>query len=882
MYPLEGNKKMTLSNKKLLGLVLTTALTSVAFQAKADNAWSDLQGTGFTTDISVDKVTDITTSVMVAVGLSPTNLNIDFDETVNVNTISADAVFVASQVSDDNLATFISGSLNSNGKIVIQDTNGIIYRDGATIDVNGLVSTTAGTVNVSADGKTIELNDFGSVGSVIVQSGAEITITEGGLAAFVAPTVVNNGLIKAVAGRIELAGANTKTTVDLYGDGLLEIEVNETNSAALLARNSGELKAAGGVIHMTTGAAEALVNSTVNLDGLARVSSATQVGGKIILGGSNTKLVRVANKAQATGATKGGEIQMTGEEVNVLNDAVINVSATDNGDGGTINLLASNKAILNGSFRAKGGDNGGNGGVITTSAVNELSFGSGSLTVDAQAFNGGESGSWVIDPINLDINTKEAGIFNNTLNTGTSIDASATNGVTLNGDVVWTSGADFALTAGNNLVLNNVINGGGAFAGSAGGDVVLASGSSVSVIGANIVLTSGNDILVNNGSELSITNGDMTLTATNANGGLSAIEVDGSIVGDNANINMDSTDYFTEINTAASITQVNGGTFAISSNHGFDIDAGAILNLGSASVDVQAPDVRLGADINTTGSITGNATLVAVENNTAQIQDGVDVAKSGNATMVNIAAGTYNESVTIEKALILSGAGRDATTISAGLTNNGVTIDGDIGNFGRVYIRNLGFDGNLNGVEVKSTVNANEVLIGGSKFTNNADTGVVIRDGATTGGLNKFTMGYSEFANNGQKGVAVYGDTTTTSSIYNTDFLNNGLNSTSRGEGDILFYFYNGDVSLRDIDVQGNTGGLADYGIQIIGAPSFAQSGVIELDNVSVSGQYRAANLGIQEYDGIQSLTMMDVSLGGRQIWVILHLDGVVEYSSVI
>ena len=632
---------------------------------------------------------------------------------------------------------------------------------------------------------------------------------------------------------------------------------------ALLARNNGQLLAdGGGIIHMTTGAAEKIVNSTVNLSGIARADSATQVGGKIILGGANTGRVRIANKAQARGETSGGEIKVEADNVTMADNSVLNVRAFTNGDGGKINLLARNNAILNNRLRAMGGSNSGNGGEITTSAVNNLSFGN-SLEVNAQAYNGGSSGSWIIDPINLNIIAATAGLFNTTLNTGTSIDASATNNLTLDSDIIWTSGANFSLTAGNDLILNGSINGNGDFNGNAGHNISLENGSSVTINDANIALESDSDIFVKNGASLNNLNGDMTLVSNNANGGNSAIEIDGNLSGDNTNISLTSDGYFTEINSTGSIFQTSGGTFAAYSDHGFDIDSGATLNLGSADVLIDAPDVRLGSDINTTGNLSGTATLVAVENNTAQIQDGVDIAKSGNATLVNIAAGTYNESVTIEKALILSGAGRDATIISAGLVNNGVTIDGDVGSFNRVYIRNLGFDGNLNGVDVKSTVNANEVLIGGSKFTNNADTGVLIRDGGATGGLNKFTMGYSEFANNGQKGVAVYGDTTSLSSIYFTKFLNNGMNSTSNGDGDILFYNHAGAVSLANVDVQGDTNGAADYGIQFLGGSSLPVSGGITLDNVSVAGQYRGSLIGIQQY-GDLTLDMADVSLGGQ------------------
>ncbi|MBU0801707.1 MAG: right-handed parallel beta-helix repeat-containing protein, partial [Alphaproteobacteria bacterium] len=75
---------------------------------------------------------------------------------------------------------------------------------------------------------------------------------------------------------------------------------------------------------------------------------------------------------------------------------------------------------------------------------------------------------------------------------------------------------------------------------------------------------------------------------------------------------------------------------------------------------------------------------------------------------------------------------------------------------------------------------------------------------------------------------------------------------------------YNGDVTLTNVDIQSNvTGNRTDYGIQLRGADALAASGTVTLNNVSVAGTYRAAQLGIQRYDGL-SLSMTDVVLGGN------------------
>ena len=57
-----------------------------------------------------------------------------------------------------------------------------------------------------------------------------------------------------------------------------------------------------------------------------------------------------------------------------------------------------------------------------------------------------------------------------------------------------------------------------------------------------------------------------------------------------------------------------------------------MVMLGNGGAHIDAPKVQLGDDIDTTGAITGTASEVDVENDDAEIQDGVDVS-ANNATV---------------------------------------------------------------------------------------------------------------------------------------------------------------------------------------------------------------------------------------------------------
>src|SRR5205823_4773624 len=104
----------------------------------------------------------------------------------------------------------------------------------------------------------------------------------------------------------------------------------------------------------------------------------------------------------------------------------------------------------------------------------------------------------------------------------------------------------------------------------------------------------------------------------------------------------------------------------------------------SGNTTLNAPRIDLNADV--TNSVSGSAAATVNVSGSAQIQDGINV--SASSATVTVGAGTYNESLTIDRALTLlgpnvgnSGAGaRDAeATVNGNVsltTTGGVTIDG--------------------------------------------------------------------------------------------------------------------------------------------------------------------------------------------------------------
>ena len=124
-----------------------------------------------------------------------------------------------------------------------------------------------------------------------------------------------------------------------------------------------------------------------------------------------------------------------------------------------------------------------------------------------------------------------------------------------------------------------------------------------------------------------------------------------------------------------------------------------------------------------------------------QIQEGIDAALS--ADTVYVAAGTYNENVTVGDSLILAGEDRETTIIDGGGSGNVVHITADNGQMSGFTVRN-GYDGIfLDGANGNTT--------SGSKAISNARFGILLDHGASYN-----TIAGSDIADNGDSGIHLW------------------------------------------------------------------------------------------------------------------------------
>ena len=242
----------------------------------------------------------------------------------------------------------ILGKLKANGNVTLVNPNGIRFGKTAKVDVAGLVATTANVSSRDFMDGIYKFDEPAPPSSYVVNQGkitvgsvpSGKTMREGGLAAFVAPWVVNSGTINARLGRVTLASGDT-FTLDLFGDRLVQLGVKPTVMAAALdiegidATNAlvtiaqgGAIDADGGTvildagtISLDTAAAKKIIDNAINMDGIIEARTLDTTSGRIVLNGGDAGRIRVGGTLDATASSNGkgnGEIVfVTSEPRNV-------------------------------------------------------------------------------------------------------------------------------------------------------------------------------------------------------------------------------------------------------------------------------------------------------------------------------------------------------------------------------------------------------------------------------------------------------------------------------------------------------------------------------------------------------------------------------------
>jgi len=443
-------------------------------------------------------------------------------------------------------ASSIYGNLSANGQVWIINQNGILFGKGSTINVGGLIATTADLSDSNFAAGNYSFS--GSSGASVVNQGT-IRTRNGGGVVLSGASVQNQGLIQADTGTVVLGGAQA-FTVDFVGDGLIKYAITQpagnADNGQTGVTNSGTIAAAGGHVIMTARAASSVQDAVVNNTGMISATSAKLENGEVVLDGGDGD-VATSGSIDASGAGRGqsgGSVAITGHNVTVADGATINVSgdagggsvriggdahgqgplqnaanthvghatitadATTTGNGGTLVVWSNGITDFSGIFSARGGALSGNGGFIETSGEH-LNV-SNDAHIDTTAPHG-QTGTWLLDPGTIIIAAGEGttslvdgkdALDNNPggtdrIDAATITTALATTDVTLeastlievDADVIYASPYAFSLMSEGNITLyasiqNTQASGGGAINLVAGWDGTTAPGAILSTSGS--------------------------------------------------------------------------------------------------------------------------------------------------------------------------------------------------------------------------------------------------------------------------------------------------------------------------------------------------------------------------------------------------------------
>ena len=379
------------------------------------------------------------------------SFNVGAAEHVNFQQPSAQSATL-NRIGGANPST-IQGRITANGQIFLINSNGILFGPKAKIEVGSLVAATANISNENFMAGRLKFDEVVNRNARIINQG-QISVSQGGLVALVAPGVENSGIIQATLGKVALASGNA-FTLDLYGDKLIQLAVDDKVMAALTdtegkplnayVSHTGTIEADGGNVLITAAAAKTVLDKVINVSGVVQARSFSQHEGQIVLHGGDEGKVEVAGKLDASGNepnAKGGSIAVLGEDVRLTPSAtldasgaagggtvkvggdyqgkgdlprsrsttveagsVIKADALQAGDGGRVSVWSDGITRYAGRVSVAGGTSSGKGGFVEVSGKKKLVF-EGSVDVAAPH---GRGGVLLLDPDVLEINDAVAG-----------------------------------------------------------------------------------------------------------------------------------------------------------------------------------------------------------------------------------------------------------------------------------------------------------------------------------------------------------------------------------------------------------------------------------------------------------------------------------------
>ena len=346
------------------------------------------------------------------------SFNVSEGGQVNFIQPGVDAVAL-NRVVGDNLSE-IYGQINANGQVFLINPNGVLFGQGAQVDVGGLVTT---SLDIHDDDFMAGRDQFNGAGEGTVENWGYIRADQ--RAMLIAPTVNNSGTINAANGDVVLHSSRSVLIQPPGSEIALLVDDHE-----LVGRidNSGDIRAERVALVMDGRTQQDLYSSVINNTGVVRAVTATGEGGDIELMASNADAINTGTLDASADNGHGGYVAIHAKRY--AQTGAISVAGVDQGDGGSTDILTSDTIVLhpgahidadagdygNGgevillsqrdtwyrtdaNISARGGAVKGDGGFVEVSGLDFIDV-QGLVSVGA---NDGAAGLWYIDPTNIEI-----------------------------------------------------------------------------------------------------------------------------------------------------------------------------------------------------------------------------------------------------------------------------------------------------------------------------------------------------------------------------------------------------------------------------------------------------------------------------------------------
>ncbi len=331
-------------------------------------------------------------------------------------------------------ASKIFGSIESNGRVFLVNSQGIYFGKEAVVQVGSLIASTLQISNEDflQGNFSFYLKERDSLAEICNEG--FLAAAPDGAIVLMAPVIRNLGKIQATAGKVILASGE-HVTIDFSGNGLLEFSVEGEIKDSII-EHLGSIQAESGEVSMRLPIVKKVIHEIVNHEGVERgevfvvkdgeislvsassivannvnleaeniqiagiidASSAKSLGGDLVVTGSQVDITHA--EIDVSGLFGGGSVYVTSENVSVDSSSCIKASAKGYGNGGRVAFLSSKSTSFEGQVFARGGIEGGDGGFVETSSQGRMSI--GNATVDTFAPQG-VRGTWLLDPTILRI-----------------------------------------------------------------------------------------------------------------------------------------------------------------------------------------------------------------------------------------------------------------------------------------------------------------------------------------------------------------------------------------------------------------------------------------------------------------------------------------------